>query len=466
MAQMTDFEELVSRIKNPLIKDYMKEAMSCYFAGAYRGCIVMSYISLFDDLTEKLGAIRDVNSDAKAIFIEVEKRKKTQDVFENYLLEQLASKVLISELDRSTINLIRERRNKSAHPSGHHPAAEEARYIFFEVIDKFLSKERLDTKHAVDEIILRFSNQNFFLSSMIRDTEKVVAHEIKLLHKDVYPYLVIKVFSSFKDNEGIINKNASFFLDGLACIDDEDINTNLVKNILEKGLDSDVLKGNCLSLISSNPNLLKKLDGIHKERFESILTQELDSMVFGEVSTKITHPSIILKRALDKLGFDYINEHYPEFLQAIVDKLPFRPGVMDFAIKDDSLKERLISKINENAGSTDFDTANTFINRFFDIEEKASEMLSNSECLELVCSIIKASSNGAWRSNQVVENKFSDFVNIKTKVLTFLNDCNAEALEVIQDKIGGSITCESFKSRYLVKTAQVQKVVELEADEA
>jgi hypothetical protein len=182
MSKMTDLEELVSRIRSPIIKDYMKEAMSCYFSGAYRGCIVMSYISLFDDLIEKLNAIKDVNADAKKIYLEVEKRKRSQDVFENYLLEQLASKSLISELDSTTINLIRERRNKSAHPSGHHPSAEEARYIFFEVIDKFLSKDALGTKHIVDEIILRLNNQNFFVSNNISDTILVVQHEIESIH--------------------------------------------------------------------------------------------------------------------------------------------------------------------------------------------------------------------------------------------------------------------------------------------
>jgi hypothetical protein len=30
--------------------DYMREALACYHAGAYRGCIVMSYLALFDDL--------------------------------------------------------------------------------------------------------------------------------------------------------------------------------------------------------------------------------------------------------------------------------------------------------------------------------------------------------------------------------------------------------------------------------
>jgi hypothetical protein len=458
MAQMTDFEELVAKIKNPLLKDYMKEAMSCYFAGAYRGCIVMSYISLFDDLTEKLGAMRDVNSDAKAIFIEVEKRKASQDVYENYLLEQLASKALISELDRTTINLVRERRNKSAHPSGHHPSAEEARYIFFEVVDKFLSKEKLEAKHAVDEMIIRFGNQNFFISSIIKDTEKVVSHEISQLHPQVYPYLIIRAFQEFKDSEGIVSKNASYFLDGLACLDEGEINNLLVKHVIEKGLDGDQTRHKCLSIISSNPNLIKKLEGIHKTRFDALLNSGLEEMKFGEMSTQMNHPSVILRRCIETLGFEFVKEHYANLLETIVDKLPFRPGVIELAVKDPDLKERLITKLKQKAGSHIFDTANSFIDRFFDIEEKATQLLSGAECLELTCEIIKAASNGAWRSSEIIENKFSEYKLLKIKVLDFIQENRASAIKLLEIYFNDSITCETFKSRYLIESEQAQDI--------
>ncbi|MBF4437560.1 hypothetical protein ERJ77_24355, partial [Vibrio anguillarum] len=127
----------------------MKESMTCYYAGAYRGSIILSYISLFDDLLLKLEAVSDVNKKAKSLLAEIKKRKQSQDVYENYLLEQLASIGLISGLDKDTVDLIKDRRNKSAHPSGHSPSAEEARYIFSEVIEKFLSKPVLSTNSLV-----------------------------------------------------------------------------------------------------------------------------------------------------------------------------------------------------------------------------------------------------------------------------------------------------------------------------
>jgi hypothetical protein len=454
MAKMTDLEELVFKIKNPLLKDYMKEAMSCYFSGAYRGCIVMSYISLFEDLTEKVEAIKDVNADAKAIHLEVEKRKNNQDVFENYLLEQLASKSLISELDTTTIDLIRERRNKSAHPSGHHPSAEEARYIFFEVIDKFLSKSALGTKHIVDELLLRFSNQNLFVSASIVDIANIVEYEIENIHPEAYPYLVIKVFEAYKKSESIVKKNADYFLEGLAVLNIDELNQNILSRVIEKSLDDNNLSSKCLCLISSNPKLLLLLNGVHKSRYDAIMNAALENMKFGEMSKDLSHPSILIRRAIDSLGFEYIKEHYSNYLDAMIQKIPFRKGVVEMAVRDEVLKSSLIDKVCSIAGSYSFDTANNFVERFHDAEDMFVSLFSGIDCLRLVCEINDAASNGAWRAEEVIASKFKSFTKLRDKTSQFLDDHSEEGLIFLKEKIDTPISTEEFKTRYLNNVEQ------------
>ncbi|MEW5607110.1 hypothetical protein, partial [Pseudomonas juntendi] len=75
MAHLTDMEELIATISDAEIRDYMREAMSCYMAGAYRGSIVLSYIALFDDILVKLGELAKVNTVAKTISDEAFKKK-------------------------------------------------------------------------------------------------------------------------------------------------------------------------------------------------------------------------------------------------------------------------------------------------------------------------------------------------------------------------------------------------------
>lgn len=68
MAQLNDMEELLHQITNSEIKDYMKEAMSCYYANAYRGCIVLSVIAMFEDLMRKLQELSFINGRARGVY--------------------------------------------------------------------------------------------------------------------------------------------------------------------------------------------------------------------------------------------------------------------------------------------------------------------------------------------------------------------------------------------------------------
>ena len=216
MAHLTDMEELLARIPGADIRDYMREAMSCYMAGAYRGALVLSYIALFDDLLAKLGELGNVNSAAKLIFTEATKKKADQDVYESYLIDQLTSKSLISGLDSSFLTTLRTLRNKSAHPSGHKPSPEEARFVFFEAIDRFLSKPILSTTQLVDELFARLKNSNFFPSTTISDIRNVVRDEIANLHDEAMPQLVAKMTSAVTSADASIKKNSSYFLIGLS----------------------------------------------------------------------------------------------------------------------------------------------------------------------------------------------------------------------------------------------------------
>ena len=67
MTALADMEELLSKISNKAVLTFMREAMGCYTASAYRGCIVLSYLALFDDLKLKLAELAKINSVDKDI---------------------------------------------------------------------------------------------------------------------------------------------------------------------------------------------------------------------------------------------------------------------------------------------------------------------------------------------------------------------------------------------------------------
>ena len=111
-------EELLSRVDRLSARDYMSEALRCYHASAFRACVVLSYIALFDDLRAKLASLASVNKQAKMIHDEVEKKAKDQEVYESFLADQLAVARVIDAAQKLNLDFIIKLRNKAAHPSG------------------------------------------------------------------------------------------------------------------------------------------------------------------------------------------------------------------------------------------------------------------------------------------------------------------------------------------------------------
>jgi hypothetical protein len=262
VAGLSDMEELLSRIQNKQITDYMREAMGCYAAGANRACVVLCYIAVFDDLRQKLAQLALVSKTARAISEQIEQRASDQQVYESYMVDQLKSAGLITETEAFRLEQIRILRNKSAHPSGVHPSPEEARYVYFETIDKFLSQPVLKTTHAVDEIVNRLKNINYFPFQTVEDISAIVAGELSPMHILAAPYLVTKLVQASESPEDILSKNSARFLVGLAAKDDPSINEEIQTRFLGPKAEDNTKNALLMTLIGVNPNLLVGLEEV------------------------------------------------------------------------------------------------------------------------------------------------------------------------------------------------------------
>lgn len=80
-------EELISRVPEKDTANYLREAFVCYGASAYRGCIVLTHIALFEGLRRKLQAVATVNIKAKEVLRVIEPLASAQKVFESKLIE-------------------------------------------------------------------------------------------------------------------------------------------------------------------------------------------------------------------------------------------------------------------------------------------------------------------------------------------------------------------------------------------
>ncbi|MFY7025504.1 hypothetical protein ACOUI4_10195 [Acinetobacter baumannii] len=421
MANLTDMEELLQRIDNEQIRDYMREALTCYMTKAYRGCIVLSFIALFDDITNKLEVLTPINKVAREIYSEIKKRKEEQQVYENYLIEQLTANKLLPEIDAVFAGILRELRNKSAHPSGHRPSAEEARYVFFEVIDRFLSKPIFSTTHLVDEILERLKNTNFFVDVKIDQIAEVVKEEVSSLHVQAFPVLINKLINQLeKQEDETLLKNVRYFINGLAKLNQNEVNNNLKNIIVKAKSDNTDFNDLILEIISLQQVIFLNSDKTPKARIKRVLLEKFELSNLSLHQQQVRHPANVLVNLSSVYSDKDFKDNFSEILEKLFRKSPnlklyspvFKDKPQVFAMYLKEVKSRL--------GSNTFDIANEWCEMIRDIEEVYLNYIDDRQAFEIITAISYSAKTGAFKAENIVRGQFSSILATKDKAMKYI----------------------------------------------
>ncbi len=449
MTHLTDMEELLNSIISKNIANYMQEAMSCYMSGAYRGCIVLSYIALFDDLLAKLEELSKVNKKARKIFKEADKRKSDQQVFESYLIDQLNSEKLIPDLDSSFLDTLRVLRNKSAHPSGHIPSAEEARFIFYEVIKRFLSRPILSTTQLVDDIISKLKDKHFFPNTNIEDIKTVVEEEIESLHDEAIPQLIIKLINKFADDNATIKKNAGFFIGGLARLNNSMVNSLIQEYLITKKSSDANYDLLLIRVLSSNGTIYNGLNKTVRKRLKKIISNRIDSIKSSTLPTKYSHPVTFFASLFRSVNEDDLSEIFEEEFKDVVKKY-FSTSSLIFCIKGKKVfKKYYMDIINQMAGSSNFDTANKFARSLPDIDKDLAKIITDRESFAIILNILYAAYHGAFGARDLRDSKFNPIPKLKKKSIKYCGDKPRGAKSMIKKIIYEDMSTKDFIDEYL-----------------
>lgn len=396
MAHLTDMEELVASVQTDAIRDYMSESLSCYMAGAYRASVVLTFIALFDDIVAKLGELGKVNKKAKTIFDAATQKRADQEVFETYLIDQLKANSLLTALDAGFLETLRTLRNKAAHPSGHHASAEEARFVFYEAVSRFLSKSILSTTQLADEVLASLGNTNLFPSTSIDVIINVVKKELVNIHPQVYPYLISKMLEKTQGADAETSKNARFFLTGLARAGDIDAVAALKKYAIEKTASNKAFQDEIISLLCSNGTLYVGLDEVTYQRLGVLVADRIEKVELTVEHTRFSHPASLFLSLFTANSANFVlgklGTQYEAFLERFTYSAYFQSKVLPYKEARDLLMVKLFKK----AGSSDFATANAFVKHADDIEKVMADSLTSGEAFRLLVNVIRAAEIGAF----------------------------------------------------------------------
>lgn len=162
-SPLEDLDELTLRCRDVRAREYIKEAVASYRAGAFRASIVGTWIAVCFDLMEKfreLALAGDKEAEKQVQELDALRRSgdSTRAVkFERNILELAKEKFeLISPLEYIDLRRLQEDRNRCAHPSltadekAYSPSAELSRLHLHSAVIHLLQHPPVQGKYALD----------------------------------------------------------------------------------------------------------------------------------------------------------------------------------------------------------------------------------------------------------------------------------------------------------------------------
>ncbi|HOG48955.1 MAG TPA: hypothetical protein PKY10_00040 [Lentisphaeria bacterium] len=175
-GHIVDLDELVLRCRDEKAREYIREAVACYKAGAFRSAIVATWIAVVFDFLHKLGELEltgDKNAEQhlnkfKAIVAGGKGKLKEALDFEREILNIAANEFeLLTPNEQLDLERLQEDRNRCAHPSMqaldtiYEPTAELARAHIRNAVDILLAREPVQGKAAFERICSEVKSDYF-----------------------------------------------------------------------------------------------------------------------------------------------------------------------------------------------------------------------------------------------------------------------------------------------------------------
>jgi hypothetical protein len=181
--RMADLDELVLSCRDLKAREYVAEAVACYRAGAFRSCIVSTWLAVSFDFFDKIAELAILgDKEAELLHTQFRNLKQNNDIygflkFERQIPTQCVKLQMLSPVEEIDIDRLLKDRDRCAHPSINvfdepfRPTAEQARTHLRNSIEHMLSQPSVKGKAAMKALVKHVSTSFF-----PEDRERIIAY--------------------------------------------------------------------------------------------------------------------------------------------------------------------------------------------------------------------------------------------------------------------------------------------------
>ncbi|MGX1203533.1 hypothetical protein [Marinobacter sp. MBR-105] len=319
---LSDLDELSQRVLNRHSKEYFKEAVVSYRAGAYRSALIATWISVCIDIIEKIREL-SVSGEGAAKVIEGKldaidpKDPGAMLNFERQILDFACDELeLISVIEKSHLEKLKDDRNICAHPNfsqdGNQfsPPAELALAYMVQAANYLLTQTPVKGKVVVNRLF-ELINENSFPESDEKAFAVLSSNNYlgRARASSVRNLIIILLKRLFRDDEGLNPDLLDRISAALGAINR--INSAVYSEVIRSKLDSllgqasDKQLKRFFPFLSKRPEAWVNIDEGIKVRIEGLLrnmeVEELINYRLAEVSTASERLNAVFQEVLNGL---------------------------------------------------------------------------------------------------------------------------------------------------------------------
>lgn len=228
---LLDLEVLVLRCRDARSRDYVREAVACYGAGAYRACVVATWIAVVFDVLGKLREL-DLTGDPRAHaklkeFEEIraggEGKLKEASEFERGILLKAQEFELLTPLEVTDLKRLQEDRHRCAHPSmqsfddAYQPTAELARTHLRNAVEILLQREPVQGRAAQTRIFGDIKS-TYFPSDIAQARTYLETGPLRRARDALVRDLVVGLTKAYLNDEALPDPERRRMIAGLGAI--------------------------------------------------------------------------------------------------------------------------------------------------------------------------------------------------------------------------------------------------------
>jgi len=249
-SHLADIDELVLRCRDDEARQYIAEAVASYKMGAFRACIVMTWIAVLYDFLYKLRELELAGDrQAKAKLEEFETASRDKDHNKSLEFERSVLKCahedfeFINNIEFQELQRLQDDRNRCAHPSMistdeiYSPSSELARYHLRNAVNYMLQYPPTQGKTFVDSL-LKDTESAFFPTDVDEAVRYLEAKQINRAKASVVRNLTLSMMKGIikEEFDDVQVKRTATALQALRRI-----RRDVTENVLEQNLSKTII---------------------------------------------------------------------------------------------------------------------------------------------------------------------------------------------------------------------------------